>query len=469
MLARMDNRISALLLLSDLTLTALALYLADLVRHQVQFGKPIGPGQVYVTLEVYLIVLVLWLVGFRAPKVYGHRRLADFSAELKGVLVAVSLGGIMLASIFYLTHNDDFSRLLLVYFLVLDVVLLIGFRLIARAVWDWLRARGHVTRTVLVAGTGPMGQEAGRAVLKHGWMGLELRGFAGNDADSRHLPGPVLGRLEEIAEVVGQHKIDDVVVAMSYDHRQAIVDTVRRLRNIPVKIELVPDILDLALTKARVYDLDGLPLIGVRGPVMGAVDRLEKRVFDLLVAALSAVIFFPVMVIVALLIKLDSPGPVLFTQERIGENGKPFKIYKFRSMVVDAEERLKEVLGHTGLLEPVLKIKKDPRVTRVGRMLRRTSLDELPQLFNVVKGEMSLVGPRPEEKRIVEMYDAWHRQRLVIKPGMTGPMQVKGRANLSLDERVELELAYIANYSLLGDINIILATIPAVISGRGSY
>jgi exopolysaccharide biosynthesis polyprenyl glycosylphosphotransferase len=469
MLAWVDSRISMILLSSDLALTALALCLADLARHRLPFGKPIGPGQVYVTPDIYIMVLLLWLVGFRVPKVHAPRTLADFSAEIRGVLVAVSLSAIVLGSIFYLTHNDDFSRLLLAYFLFLDMILLIGFRLIARTVWRYLRARGYVARKVVVVGAGRMGQEAGRALLKQQWMGLELTGFMSDGEDGGGLPGPVLGGLADVAEVVAQEEIDDVVIALPYKHREAIVDTVRSLRNTPVTIQLVPDVLDISLTRGMVFSLDGLPLIPIREPVMGAIDRFEKRVFDLLVATVCTVVFLPVMSIVGLLIKVDSPGPVFFSQERIGENGRPFKIYKFRSMVIDAEQRLKELVDLNRLQEPVFKIRDDPRVTRIGRMLRRSSLDELPQLFNVLKGEMSLVGPRPEEKRIVEMYDAWHRRRLLMKPGMTGPMQVKGRADLSLDERVELELGYMANYSLLEDFKTIVATIPAVISGRGSY
>ena len=194
-----------------------------------------------------------------------------------------------------------------------------------------------------------------------------------------------------------------------------------------------------------------------------------KRLIDVIGALVGLIVAAPLMVLIALAIKLDSPGPVLFVQMRAGQGGRPFRMYKFRSMVVDAEARLNEVIAQNRLPLPVFKIPADPRVTRVGKILRRFSLDELPQFVNVLNGEMSLVGPRPEELRIVALYSEWHRRRLAVKPGITGPMQTYGRGALSLDERVRLELAYIENYSLWKDLYFLLKTIPAVLGGRGAF
>jgi len=206
-----------------------------------------------------------------------------------------------------------------------------------------------------------------------------------------------------------------------------------------------------------------------RKPVISGWQRAVKRLVDIVGALVGLVVCAPLMAVIAVAIKLDSPGPVFFVQERVGENGRPFRMVKFRSMVVGAEEMLEQLIDLERLESPAFKIKNDPRVTRVGRILRRTSLDELPQLINVLKGEMSLVGPRPEETRVVALYNDWHRLRLAVKPGMTGPMQVNGRGDLPLDERVRLELDYIEHYSLRKDLEILLRTIPAVISGKGSY
>lgn len=206
-----------------------------------------------------------------------------------------------------------------------------------------------------------------------------------------------------------------------------------------------------------------------RPPVSG-LNQVIKRTMDVAVSLTSLLLTAPVLAALAVAIKLDSPGPVLFIQERIGKGGRPFRMLKLRTMVDGAEEALAELVNLDALLpSPAFKLRDDPRVTRVGRFLRRTSLDELPQLWNVIRGDMSLVGPRPEETRIVQLYNDWHRQRLAVKPGLTGPMQVSGRGDLDMEARVQLELDYIRNYSLWRDISILLRTVATVISGRGAY
>ncbi|MHB0875269.1 MAG: sugar transferase [Anaerolineae bacterium] len=202
-------------------------------------------------------------------------------------------------------------------------------------------------------------------------------------------------------------------------------------------------------------------------PTGGAA--VAKRLLDVVGATAGLVLAAPVMAAIAVAVKLDSPGPVLFRQERGGALGRPFRMYKFRTMVADAEAQLGRYVDLDALAEPVFKLRHDPRVTRVGRYLRRTSLDELPQLVNVLRGDMSLVGPRPEECRLVERYDDWQRQRILMKPGLTGPAQVSGRGDLGLDARVRLEVAYMRRYSLLKDLAILARTIPAVLRRTGAY
>lgn len=210
-------------------------------------------------------------------------------------------------------------------------------------------------------------------------------------------------------------------------------------------------------------------LPGARQPVIPGWKRIAKRGVDVVGALLGVLISIPVVAIAALAVKLDSPGPIFFGQTRIGENGRPFRIFKLRSMVSDAEIRLAEVVDLNALAEPVFKVPNDPRVTRVGRVLRRTSLDEAPQFLNVLRGDMSLVGPRPEEAQVVALYSDEQRRRLAVKPGITGPMQVNGRGDLTLQERLHLELDYIDNYSLRRDFAIMLRTLPAIMRGDGAY
>jgi lipopolysaccharide/colanic/teichoic acid biosynthesis glycosyltransferase len=196
---------------------------------------------------------------------------------------------------------------------------------------------------------------------------------------------------------------------------------------------------------------------------------LLKRILDIIGSILGLILSAPFLLCAALAIKLDTPGSVFFKQERIGYKGVPFMMYKLRTMVIDAEARVGEVLESNPLQGPVFKIPDDPRVTRVGRILRRWSLDEIPQLWNVLRGEMSLVGPRPEESWVVEGYNEQQRSRLSIKPGITGPMQIAGRGDLDMDARLQLELDYIRHYSILRDVKILIKSFPAVISGKGAY
>ncbi|MBI4579997.1 MAG: sugar transferase [Planctomycetes bacterium] len=225
------------------------------------------------------------------------------------------------------------------------------------------------------------------------------------------------------------------------------------------------------MIRATMTEVDDIPLIGLRDPVITGYRSLVKRGFDVAVGFFCLALASPLFVLVPIAILIDSRGrgPVFFSQERVGENGRHFRMYKFRSMVPDAEARLAELVDLSKLAEPVFKIPDDPRVTRVGRLLRRTSLDELPQLINVLKGDMSMVGPRPEQVDVVKHYKLWHRKRLSIKPGLTGPMQVNGRGVLPLDERIKLELMYINQYSILEDFKYLLKTIPAVCRARGAY
>ncbi|HSH04966.1 MAG TPA: sugar transferase [Anaerolineae bacterium] len=213
------------------------------------------------------------------------------------------------------------------------------------------------------------------------------------------------------------------------------------------------------------------PQPGISGTesTIGGFNYVAKRTIDIITALLGLTSLTLIGPLLALAIKLDSPGPVLFRQERVGQKGKPFIIYKFRSMHPNAEQQLEQLIDLNNLDQPAFKIKNDPRVTRVGRFMRRWSLDEMPQFWNILKGDMSLIGPRPEESRIVAAYTDWHRRRLAVKPGLTGPMQVNGRGDLPLDERVHLELDYIENYTIIRDLKIILQTIPAILTGKGAH
>lgn len=240
----------------------------------------------------------------------------------------------------------------------------------------------------------------------------------------------------------------------------------------PVALVALPLLLGRALAQALglgVGLLASLRRAPLRSSPLSGWRLALKRAFDISLACVGLLISAPILLIFAVLIKLESPGPVFFRQKRVGQHGRPFTCYKLRSMVDGAEDRLDEVIAHNPLPGPAFKIPDDPRVTRLGRWMRRWSIDELPQFWNVLCGDMSMVGPRPEEPRVVAQYTDWHRQRLAVRPGLTGPMQINGRGSLSLDERVRLELNYIQHYSFWRDVEIVLRSIPVIISGHGAY
>ena len=267
-----------------------------------------------------------------------------------------------------------------------------------------------------------------------------------------------------------QEKIDLVIVTLSWEHHREILSIVRECARQDVQVRIVPDLFQLKLNRVQVENLEGIPLLGVKDQLrMPRVERALKRLMDVALIVLSAPLWLPIFAITALAIRLEGPGPILYGQERVGEGGRRFRVWKFRSMVLNADDLKAQLVAEQGLDPRHPKLKDDPRITRVGRIIRRLSLDELPQLFNVLKGEMSLVGPRPPTPDEVALYEPWHLQRLQTKGGITGLWQVSGRSDVPFEEMVLLDLYYIENWSLLLDFKIILQTVPHVIFGDGAY
>ena len=352
-------------------------------------------------------------------------------------------------------------------------MLLLGYRTLVRLLY---RVRNRVrpadATRVLIVGAGSLGREVARALDAYRWAGLQVVGFLDDDPEKQNqrVEGfPVLGTLNQAGEVVRAQRVDEVIIALPMKAHKRLVNLVAELWEHPVRVKVVPDYSALVFTRATFESLGDVPLIGLREPAIDDFHRFVKRLFDLVFTLLLLIPLLPVMGIIALLIRLDSPGPIIFKQQRVGENGKLFWMYKFRTMVPDAEARLKEVIRTTPDGAIIHKVKDDPRVTRLGRVLRQYSLDELPQLFNVLKGEMSLVGPRPEMPWLVEQYEPWQRQRFSVPQGITGWWQVNGRSDRPMHLHTEEDLYYIQNYSLWLDLQILWRTIGAVLKRRGAF
>jgi exopolysaccharide biosynthesis polyprenyl glycosylphosphotransferase len=321
-----------------------------------------------------------------------------------------------------------------------------------------------------------VGQLVARKLLKHPEYGINLVGFVDASpkaprADLEHLT--LLGPADELAELVQAHDVERVVIAFSNESHEELLRLIRSLKGLPVQIDIVPRLFEIVGPGVEIHTVEGLPMISLPQVKLSRSSRLLKRTLDLALSAVALLLLAPVFAFIAIKIKRDSNGPVFFRQLRMGCGDKPFLMFKFRTMVADADTRREEVahlnMHVTNGDARMLKIPNDPRVTGFGKTLRRLSIDELPQLLNVLKGDMSLVGPRPLPLRDYALLDAWHRKRYLVLPGMTGLWQISGRSSLGFDDLVRLDFYYLEHWSIWLDVSILLKTIPAVLGARGAY
>jgi len=461
--------------LSDIALHWLALVCAYAIKELGQVGIPTDPFAGRHVLLTLFGVAAIWTAVTSAQETYQYKR--RFFAEVVNLLTALGLTVAVAMSLVYFFRPFVYPRWFTILYVALCAVCLTLSRAVKNTIRRWLAQRGRLVRRLIIVGDGEVARRLARICAEDPALGYRFMGFVTLDAapggnGNRRQPAPpdqVLGRLDDLERLLTETAAEEVIVTLPGREHGRILDVAHRCSGHAVRLRVVPDLFEVVMLRATVTEIEDIPLIGLRDPVITGYQSWVKRAFDLAVAVFCLVLFSPLFLVIPILIRLDSRGSVFFVQERAGENGRPFRMYKFRSMVADAQERLGELVKLEELSEPVYKLADDPRVTRVGRFLRRTSLDELPQLFNVLRGQMSIVGPRPEAMEVVWRYNLWHRKRLGVKPGMTGPMQVSGRGELPLEDRIRLELLYISEYSLLTDIKFCLKTIPAVLRGQGAY
>jgi exopolysaccharide biosynthesis polyprenyl glycosylphosphotransferase len=416
-----------------------------------------------------LLTLPVWIALFTAYGLYaaglrrvGHATVDDIPAMAHAFLV----GGVGTWLYLQITPAGKLVFSELLAFIGVAFLLALLLRFLARKVA--LRMFG--SERVIFVGSGPMTPILVRQMLRQPRHGLEAVGVLTRPENNHWpLPLPELGALASIdaAAVINEHAIDRVIVSAEGIDDDMLLELVSRCRSLGVKISALPSLAAMMGPAATVDHLEGITLIGINTPSLARSNRIFKRAMDIAGASLLLALTSPLLLLVAVAIKLDSRGPVLFRQKRIGRKGKPFSLTKFRSMGVGAEAQREALLEHSRQTE-WLDLEHDPRITRVGRRLRHSSLDELPQLWNVLRGDMSLVGPRPliaEEDRNVE---GWARRRLDLTPGITGLWQVLGRAHIPFEQMIMLDYLYVANWSLWGDIKLMLQTIPVVLTRRGA-
>ncbi|MCA1822690.1 MAG: sugar transferase [Mycobacteriales bacterium] len=454
---------------------ALAITLAAFVAAQIRFGAT--PARLGLLSYHVLVGLAapLWVALLALNRAYEPRFLGVGSDEYKQVLNASVRLTAVVATVAYV-FKFEIARGFVAITLPLGTLLLLVGRYVARRVLYALRKRGRCSHRVLVVGSGAEAAELTRRVMRErvtGFLvvGACVPGEVGQPL-AHDLPSvPIVGTPGQLPSLLRRYGADTVAVA---GNRVVTGPTLRRLawelEGTGADLVVAPAITDVAGPRIHIRPVAGLPLLHVEEPELTGGRRLLKTGFDHVVATVLALLTLPLLLAIAIAIKLDSRGPVLYRQVRVGHLGQEFCVFKFRSMRTDADRMLAQLRSQNVHLEgPLFKMRRDPRVTRVGRVLRKYSLDELPQLFNVIKGEMSLVGPRPPLPVEVADYGYDVRRRLLVKPGITGLWQISGRSDLPWSETVRLDLQYVENWSLALDLTIIYRTIFAVLKGRGAY
>lgn len=464
-----------LLVASDAILILAAFALAYHLRYGLQWFRAVDPAfQVMIwTYAPFAVALVgVLLITFRFSGVYPYKPGRGLVEEGYKIAAATTVGVVILIVVSLAFNPLSYSRLIYLYTAVLVTLLLVISRGVIAMMRNHLRKYGIAVRRVLIVGMGDVGRMMMRTIAARPDYGYQLLGFVDDNPSKGSTdigPFRALGPIDNCAQILEQTRVDDVIVCLPWQSHR----TIKRLLNVcdqaGVRAQVVPDFFQMTRDQMQVNEISGIPLISKRAVVLTGWNFFVKRVSDLALATVMLVLLSPILLLIALAIKVDSAGPVIYSQTRVGRNGKSFRCHKFRSMVQGADQMVTGMAPLNEASGPLFKMREDPRRTRVGRFLRRWSLDELPQLWDVLKGDMSVVGPRPNLPDEVARYQEWHRKRLTVNPGMTGLWQVSGRSDLTFDEMVLLDLYYVENWNVGFDIGIILRSLPAILRARGAY
>jgi exopolysaccharide biosynthesis polyprenyl glycosylphosphotransferase len=421
---------------------------------------------------VIFFATLLWLALFELLGLYNKKDITSAADEASSIIGATIIGTLMLLSLLFLYRGFWFSRGVLLYALLISSTFMILVRYIMNSIQRELYRRGMGVRRTLIIGAGDIGQALAQKMINEKEIGYKAVGFLDDDPDKKGktiLGVPVFDLTVNIKNQIRQLNINEVIVSTGRLNPQKVLDIIMECESEGVEFKLVPGILELIASRISTDEIGGVPLLTIKEIGLQGVNALLKRCVDIMISLAALIILLPALLIVIIAIKLESKGPIFFTQKRVGKDGKLFNLYKFRSMVIGAEEMHQRVVAQTGGDILRFKAKDDPRITRLGKIIRKLSIDELPQLINVLIGNMSLVGPRPPVPIEVDRYTPWHKKRLRVRPGLTGLWQVSGRSELPFEDMVRLDIYYIENWSLWMDFRIMLRTIPTVIFGSGAY
>jgi exopolysaccharide biosynthesis polyprenyl glycosylphosphotransferase len=462
-------------IVTDIVLINLAFAFAYVVRYEFQwlFSTTFrAPYSSYLGQQALLTLLLV--IIFAQNKVWVRRRGEDLLDEIFRVGYATATGIALMMAFTFFSRPLAFSRLLLVWALLFTIIFIAFARLLRRFILRMLYRRDQGVDRAVIVGSGEAGRSVMRTLLARPDLGYRVVGYL-DDGNGENNIGlgriPHLGGMPDLENVFCQYPdLHTVFVALPAERHAQMTRIVQLCQAHEVQSQVVPDLFQMSLHRVEFRNMAGLPIFSVRDVGMSEAAQAMKRVLDIAAVVLLSPLALIAGAIIALAIKIESPdGPILYTAERVGKNGQPFRMIKFRSMVVGADEQKEALEAYNEASGPIFKMRNDPRLTRVGRFIRRLSLDELPQFWNVLLGEMSLVGPRPPLPSEVVHYQPWHRRRLEVKGGLTGMWQMSGRSDLTFDEQCLLDIYYIENWSLALDLRLILQTLPYLLLARGAY
>ncbi len=451
----------------DVLITLAAVWIALTLRMMLPVGNEYISEFAGRPITLYLCALIYPCI-YLLSAMYDPERTIRAIDEYQKLTLASLLASLVLAGLIYFVERNT-SRMLLVYFYIAQFSLMCLWQALARVILRGNSEREQGMQRVLLIGAGEAARRIAAGLQGLSWTGVNLVGYLAPVA-KESLALPYLGSYDQLDQILLTRQINDVLLAVPTEAHTEAQPLLSQIAEKPCNVWLVPDYFNMLVYGGRVEELGGLPMISLKSPSLSHHQRVAKRIFDLVIGTLMLLLAAPLMISVAVAVKLTSVGPVFYFQDRIGENQSRFKMIKFRSMVVDADRHEGMMIHHDSNGKLIhQKNPDDPRVTSVGRFIRRTSIDELPQLFNVLKGEMSLVGPRPEMPLLAEQFEPWQRKRFAVPQGITGWWQVNGRSTKSTHLKTEDDLYYVQNYSLLLDLKILFKTVWVVVQGRGAY
>jgi exopolysaccharide biosynthesis polyprenyl glycosylphosphotransferase len=455
----------------DGMLVMVALKLAQIIRPQMVFLSPwvkeISPVPPIPPL-IFFVFAGVWVIVFMQFDLYNPEKYLRATKEFYQHLIASLAAITIIAGFLYLTERE-FSRVLFLSFGLLATIFLYTHRWLYRIIIRrGLFQNGHQQR-ILVIGAGIVGRRIAQAIKRYQPLGFDIIGYLDDNVDLINTEPDVLGSLDQAVEIINEYQVENIVFALPRRAYDRINNLISNIHKLPVHVWIIPDYFALALNQATVLEFAGFPMIDLRAPALNKYQRFTKRIFDLVFTIPFFLMSLPLFGLISLAIKLDSPGPVFYFSPRLKENGELFKMIKFRTMVQYADLKLKDVIQKDKDGNLIHKHPEDPRVTRLGKFLRKTSLDELPQLLHVIRGDMSLVGPRPELPSFVDRYEHWQRRRFAVPQGMTGWWQVNGRSDKPMHLHTDEDIYYIQHYSIWLDIQILIRTFWIVLRSRGAY